>query len=232
MYAFPACGSGHRRRRARVCDPGVCRSRHHARELRLRVRLRAAGLSGERDGGYAESLLRLEHAARAAVRDDDRVAGLRLRVDRRLLALERLRVDVGQRPLGAPAGGLRLRAAVLRLRRRQLRLHAWLLVASGSRTERLAGSRSPRRPSRGLQPAAGLAHASAAGRSPAPGRRNDEPADDGLSAAGPPGHPAQPPRDRTDDGLEIVDCEIELGEHVGQLPGRGALVRMGVPTVH
>src|SRR6478736_5059536 len=89
------------RRWPRVRTPGVCRSRHPAREWRLLRHWRIPG-AGERVGGYAESLLRLEHASAAALRNDDVVAGLRLLVDRRLLALERLRVGLGQRPLGAP----------------------------------------------------------------------------------------------------------------------------------
>src|SRR5207244_2997514 len=86
-----------------------------------------------------------------------------LRVDRRLLALERLRMGLGERPLGAPARGLPLRAAVLRLYRWRVRVHARLLVAAGSRAVGLAGSRSPRpEPAVGRHAAAGLAHAESA----------------------------------------------------------------------
>src|SRR3569623_2322765 len=71
-------------------------------------------------------------------------------------------MDVGQRPLGASARRLRLRAAVLRLHRRAVRLHAGLLVAAGSRAERLAGSRASRWPSADRRAARGLAHAASA----------------------------------------------------------------------
>src|SRR5690242_14140638 len=110
------------------------RSRHAACESWLRVRLwpAAAGPAGLREhlGGRALPIHRLEHAARAALRADDALAERWLGLDRRLLALERIRVGLGQRALGARAARLRLRRAVLRLLGRAVHLHAGLLDAA------------------------------------------------------------------------------------------------------